>query len=250
MPLYCIVHLSSSPEASERRSKKEESLQVDASFRKLPLAMALGYILPTVLMSVPLHKLLTSLPANVIHQWFTGLWQGAPVWVFLFHLILEKGKTASPPLTQAISIAKRQKQQIGLDQTQLFALACAMFTQLCTFGILISRNLLPLSPGTRRELTFTTVFVPPRPWAVRQMPNMAIGIMNFFQYDQYVGSLAGLLWSMMLHRRSTTTEVPLGIWILRIVQRCAIGIVAGPTAVIMNIILDRDRLLAESSTNH
>ncbi|KAF7947450.1 hypothetical protein EAE96_008538 [Botrytis aclada] len=78
MPIYTSVHLSTSPTAIPENKPKHPAsairIRQNTPLTTLPTSIAIGYILPTILMALPFNSTVTK-------QWFGGLWQGFPVWI-------------------------------------------------------------------------------------------------------------------------------------------------------------------------
>ncbi len=85
-------------------------------------------------------------------------------------------------------VSDRVGEMQALRSAYVFAFGISAATHVTTFSILGARQLFPtlFSP----LLNFSDVFLPPVSYSREHMKNMAIGIQNFFQYDQYVGSAA------------------------------------------------------------
>ncbi|KAK0640718.1 hypothetical protein B0T16DRAFT_495573 [Cercophora newfieldiana] len=83
MPIYAIVHLLTSRTAGPRSPALSEDVRMSDlhMVRALPAAMFFGYVIPAILMAVPI-------PWNKLHQWLGGLWQGFPVWVVLIQYLI------------------------------------------------------------------------------------------------------------------------------------------------------------------
>jgi hypothetical protein len=53
---------------------------------------------------------------------------------------------------------------------------------------------------------FIDVFIPYFPLLSYQVPNLAVGVHTFLQWDLYVGSTAFMLWAVLLYRNATTEK--------------------------------------------
>jgi hypothetical protein len=75
------------------------------------------------------------------------------------------------------------------------------------------------------------------------MPNMAVGILNFFQYDQYIGSTAAIIWAVALHVKARKRAMSLESWLWLAGEIFGISVVAGPGAALVSLIWNRDELV-------
>jgi H+/gluconate symporter-like permease len=212
MPIYAIVHLLCSPTVANMTPEVAQDIRPLSAdlLEGLVTSMILGYIIPTVLMAIPFSS-------PVLHQWLGGLWQGYPVWVSLIHFLIrlvrsrrasksDERKEAETVTTDGIvtrSDAARIDEEMALHQAYHFVFAVSASTNIITFAVLASCKLAPtsFSPNMLKALTFKNDFLPPPFWSRAPMPNMAVGILNFFQYDQYVGLTAAIVWAVALKPR-------------------------------------------------
>ena len=75
------------------------------------------------------------------------------------------------------------------------------------------------------------------------MPSMAAGIQNFFQYDQYAGSTAAIVWASTLWIIARKEAMTLNKWLWLAGEIFGISIVAGSGAAWMSLIWNRDELI-------
>lgn len=245
MPIYAIVHLLRSSTAQNRSSVMAQDVRLRSteSVEAIIPSLVLGYVVPTVLMVIPISS-------PMLHQWFGGFWQGYPVWVILIQHGIgfirsrrsekdDKLKSAAPVQTSRVS------EEMVLHKTFLFAFAFSATTNILTYGILASVKIFPslFSDHIRTNLTFQNVFIPPPFWSREPMPNMAAGIQNFFQYDQYVGSTAAIVWGATLWIKARKQAMTLKRWLWLAGEIFGISIVAGPGAAWMSLIWNRDELI-------
>ena len=204
MPLYAISHLLISPTTTPASPGLARAILMrDVLFVKTLIpSIMLGYVLPSILMAIPTFS-------PILHQWLGGFWQGFPIWINLLQYAwkfrnLRFGPTTredDPPLNYVQTTASdRFKEVKALHSAYVFAFGVSAATHIITFGIFGARQLFPLLLPS--ELNFGDVLLPPMFYSRAHMKNMAIGIQNFFQYDQYVGSTAALVWVMVLHCNS------------------------------------------------
>ena len=242
MPLYAISHLLISPTATPASPVLAHAvLMRDVLFVKtLVPSIMLGYVLPSILMAIPLFS-------PILHQWLGGLWQGFPVWISLLQYAWKFRnlrfdptiREDDPPLNDDRTTASdRIKEVKALHGAYFFAFGVSAATHLTTFGIFGARQLFPLlfSP----ELNFGDVLLPPMFYSCAHMKNMAIGIQNFFQYDQYVGSTAALVWAMTLHCNSRKEKMTWRQWMWLSGKILWATMIAGPGGALASLMWDRD----------
>ena len=242
MPIYAICHLLTSGTAIRVGPALGDAVCTqDLSYLEtLSSSIIVGYNLPTILMVFPLSS-------SVLHQWFGGLWQGFPVWVELLQYIrrARHGKHGifinendHRSNHKSIYPSHRKKEIKTLYNTYLFAFSLSAVTQLTTFVIIWCRDLFPsLIPPT---LTLQDVFVPPVFYSHAPMESMAIAIHNFFQYDQYVGAAAAIIWAINLHCNSGTAPMGLKHWCWLVGGVLGVSLVAGPAGALVWLMWSRD----------
>ena len=245
MPLYAISHLLISPTAVPASPVLARAvLMRDVLFVKtLVPSIMLGYVLPSILMAIPTFS-------SIVHQWLGGLWQGFPVWIILLQYAWKFrnwrfGFTAREDdlalNDDRTTASDRIKEVKALHTAYFFSFGVSAATHLTTFGIFGARQLFPLllSP----ELNFGDVLLPPMFYSRAHMKNMAIGIQNFFQYDQYVGSTAALVWAMTLHSNSRKEEMTWRQWMWLLGKTLWATMIAGPGGALASLMWDRDMLV-------
>ena len=248
MPLYAISHLLISPTATPANPALAQAIRMrDVLFVKtLVPSIMLGYVLPSVLMAIP-----TSSP--ILHQWLGGFWQGFPVWITLLQYgwkfqNVRFGRTTREDDTSLngerttasdrVTAGDRIKEMKAINSAYIFAFGVSAATHLTTFGVFGARQLFPslFSP----ELNFSDVLLPPVFYSRAHMKNMAIGIQNFFQYDQYVGSTAALVWAMTLHCNSRKEKMTWRQWMWLLGRTLKATMIAGPGGALASLMWDRD----------
>lgn len=234
MPIWCIVHLLRSSTSGDLNRELAKAIQIRdlTSLETLPMSFVLSYFIPTVLMAIPV-------PSNNLHQWLGGLWQGFPVWIALTQIILGTvrrylGKR-SPPKT-------RLENRYQLYHAYFFAFTSTCVSHLGTLGTIAARRLFPgiFSELAQETLTLKAVFLPPNFQNPGPMESMAAGIHNFFQYDQYVGSIAALAWAVALKVNSKKAPMVWKDWAWMVAELIGIGAVAGPAGALVTLMWNRD----------
>ncbi|KAI5922214.1 hypothetical protein F4810DRAFT_675010 [Camillea tinctor] len=260
MPLYGIIHLLSSRASQAFSLRLAESTRIahQASLKMVPEAMVIGYIIPAILMSVPLFP-------NSLHQWFGGLWQGSPIWAMLvqkafasyyskrrrttsishiqYDLKFEKAEGAagldvSPPQIE-------NRGSIYLSKVYSFAFICCVASQLGPLLVTIAVAVLPaiFPPHLRAAWTMSEVFMPPLFYTSTKMQSMASAMHGFFHYDQYVGSTAAIIWSSALYINSRRTPLNGKGWVRLAFVITAFSLCAGPAGAVVWLMWEREQQL-------
>lgn len=256
MPLYALAHLHCSRTAlNDPRSLAKEVRPREIIFlRTLVPSIVLGYLIPTVLMCLPFSWF--------VHQWIAALWQGFPLWVFTLQYILgfayrrfgpnfgsvSRGMATTISLEQSSVV---HEQPLGGDHTlemnalntvYLFSIGVSTFTHLATVSLVLSRILFPklFSKFALEALSFQQVFLPPASYLSLPMKSMGVAILNFFQYDQYVGAVATVTWAMILWCHSQRSGNRRRGFVKQMGKTLVISILAGPGTAFVALVWDRD----------
>ena len=242
MPLYAIAHVLISPTATTISPLLANAVRMrDLTFvETLAPSIIIGNILPSILMAIPVSS-------PVLHQWLGGFWQGFPVWIILLQYAFTLRSPRSSHATreddpssdcEQNTVGIRIGETKALHGAYAFAFGVSAATHLATFGIFGARKFFPslFSP----TLNFRDVFLPPIFYSRAHMKNMAIGIQNFFQYDQYVGSTAALVWAVTLHCNSRKMSMTGMHWMWLLGEILGIGLIAGPGGALVSLMWNRD----------
>lgn len=186
-PIYLAIHLSTSPSVSSRRAS---NLNVDiADLAVLPISLALGYLLPLILMTLPAPSII----GFDQKQTFISIWQNFPVWVSLAQMILAwaipvSGTPATPKVMSPLRAL-----YVGL-------IVVAGAGQVTTLTLLAASKFLPglFAPEYVGSFSLGKVFVPAAITPTTKMPSLVSGSLLTLQFDQLIGSTSMALWSTAL----------------------------------------------------
>ena len=209
VPFWLLLHILTSPIAKPfPGNHASRVLFVDTmDLKVLPWAITLGYILPTILMTLPAPDWVTPLA----HQNYIAFWQWFPVWTMIVHWCLKKLYNAIShyladkrgnltPKPQNTSYLKEVK------YIYLFTLTLCIFTHLpVLFLALIPSWTLPTHFPTIALLateTISSVYIPAIPFVSLPFEFDTL-VKHFLQYDLYIGFTALLLWATFLYRNAT-----------------------------------------------
>ncbi|MCJ1267865.1 hypothetical protein MMC22_007751 [Lobaria immixta] len=195
IPLYLLTHLSTSPTVS---SNDPNDFHIDLpNLSSIPLSMAIGYILPTVLAALPSPSVISF----DRKQTFMAIWQMFPLWVQLLQLTLPYLTAIFCPPASSRKSPFIQRQGLGvLRVVYIFILTVAASTHIATLTLLFTSRFFPALFATPFIGVFNpvNVFWPVTTSASHQMSSIGSGAMLIIQYDEIIGSIAVVLWALFL----------------------------------------------------
>ncbi|MCJ1469009.1 hypothetical protein MMC07_007641 [Pseudocyphellaria aurata] len=196
IPLYLLLHLSTSPTVS---SNDPNDFHIDLfNLSSIPFSMAIGLILPTVLAALPSPSIISF----DRKQSFMAIWQMFPLWVQLLQLALPfLFKTFYSSLSRKPPSSGPRRQGIGaLRFAYIFMLTIAASTHIATLTLLFTSKFFPALFATPFIGVFNpaNVFWPVTMSASHQMSSIGSGAMLVIQYDEIIGSVAVVLWALFL----------------------------------------------------
>ena len=158
----------------------------------IAIAMTLGYVLPTVLMSLPAPSIIN----HDLKQWLMTVWQFFPIWVSMVqgtvsYLLSKLREPSGAPTTHMLR-----------PMRALYAglLTVAGIGQVSTLTLVATSKFFPslFSPEFVGVFDFSKVFLPAAITPSTKMPSIGAGALLLFQYDQSIGSTSMALWSTVL----------------------------------------------------
>ena len=212
--MYLLLHLLTSPVAKSFPGTHANSvLLVDLiDLRILPLSVTLSYIVPSLLMALPPP----SFVSFDLHQKYIAFWQLFPIWTVAIHWSIRFLCQTVANRTSKNSVENRAATPLGTSYLSTakyvyrFVMALCIMSHLPVLLItLLPYWIVPDSAPTLAALSqsnFFEVYVPYFPLLSYQVPNLAVGVHTFLQWDLYVGSTAFLLWAILLYRNATTEK--------------------------------------------
>ena len=201
MPIYMMIHLSTS---TTIQPSKTNVFMTSSAIAPIPIALTIGYLLPSFLASLPAPSVLT----YDGKQNFIAFWQAFPVWVALIQQFLG--------LSFPIS-GFRNKASTGYHQDSITALRCAYtflltvagLTHIPCLSMALASSYFPRAFFTSEATStysFSNVFVPSTVSASTKMASVGRANQLLLQYDEVVGLSAVLLWVTFLwiqaHKRT------------------------------------------------
>lgn len=235
MPIYALVHLSTSP------------LALSPSFTDaapyvlgIPFSIVFGYVLPGVFMALPFPKYVS----YETHQFWVAAWQPFPVWAGL----LQFAVTSLVQATLGKSTGKRSagKYDQALGETYTFLKYFSVFAHVTTIGIILAATLYPnmFAPGLAEQFNYIKVFVPSTVMPGQQVNQAAEGATLFLQWDRVTAMSAAVIWSATLlvqvQKRVGVPDRGVPLFVLDLLFRIACY---GPAGAAVTLLQDRDTLL-------
>ena len=154
--------------------------------------MIVGYILPTILMSLPAPSIID----HDLKQWFMTFWQFFPVWVsvvqgMVTYLLSRLGKANAVASTH--TLRSMRVLYIGL-------LTAAGIGQISTMALMATSKFFSglFAPEFAGVFNPSNVFLPAAVSPSTKMPSIGAGALLLFQYDHLIGSASMCLWSTVL----------------------------------------------------
>ena len=199
-PIYFAIHLETSPTVRPTSVTKEAPPKVLAAARNLqflPFSIILGYVVPSILLGLPSP----SLVSYASQQAAIAIWTPFPVWVGLAQFILtwcDAKLSASKSSAVISSVESHGIYLRALRRVYLFALVGSSFVHIGTMVTSLSTLLFPatFAPGLRSEFAPANLLFPKN----SQVGTIGAGVLNFMQWDQWVGYTALLTWVLKLEQ--------------------------------------------------
>lgn len=239
VPLYLTIYLFTSPLVTLGTALTPSALAVDEGILSgLPFGVLLGYIIPSIAMSLP-EPTLISQTAKVLA---IVVWQLFPVWANLFTFL---SKALVGPETRYPSGPEALKNQLPrLKTVYKLAMAVSVPTHIATWTLSLSTVLFPVlfTPSTVEAFHPLNVIVPPNPFGNGKISSVAQGAVWFLQYDYLITSFVYVVWGVVCRYGK------LGGFgfasLLDVIGRCAI---MGPIATALHLLQDRDEIVFAAS---
>ena len=232
MPVYCGTHLFISPTAlcNPSQLRKSVRLRDHIILSTLPWSITCGYILPAAMMSIPWFS------PNV-HQYLVAVWQVFPVWIATLQYIFSRASRFFLSPRQLFYVTGIE----SLDHVYRFAFVLASLTHYITLGVIAWQCFpAPTAASGGHAVTFQEVFLPSNFRTKARISDMVQGAHGFFQYDQYVGSIAAILWAMTLRFNVRDKSMSTRQWAQLAFEIVAYTLVAGPTGAFLMLLWTRD----------
>ena len=229
IPVWCIVYLSTSP-------RLVSHILVDVpNLVGIATSMILGYVLPTILMSLPAPSIID----YDLKQWLMTFWQFFPVWVSVVQGVVAY---LLPRPGKAVPFSHMQRSMRVLYAGLLTA---AGIGQISTVTLMATSKFFPglFAPEFVGVFNPSDVLLPAAISPSTKMPSIGAGALLLFQYDYFIGSASMALWSTTLFLskyRNGKTKQSLALMIAGGVMTMAL---TGPLGYVTASIWARDELI-------
>ena len=188
IPYWCIAYLSTSRMVSSRRVP--DLLVDEPNLTGIAIAIILGYVLPTILMSLPAPSIID----YDLKQWLMTFWQFFPVWVSAVQGVV-------PYLLPKFGEGNMRSNALR-SMRGLYAglLTMAGIGQASTITLISTSTFFPglFAPDYVGVFDLSKVFLPAAVSPSTKMPSIGAGALLLLQYDHLIGSTSVALWSTVL----------------------------------------------------
>lgn len=212
MPLWLFIHVLTSPVAKPFPGTHANSVLLIPAWdlRVLPASITLGYLIPTIMMGLESDAI-----EPEMHQYLIAFWQAFPVWTVVIHYVLRSVCQFVAKAFFSDDSGSRSPIHLGssylnnVKHVYRFILGLCIITHLPVLLItLLPGSIFPSSMPTlalQAQNTFLDVYIPYFPVPLnRQVANLTEGVHTFLIWDIHIGSIAFLLWAVLLYRNATT----------------------------------------------
>ncbi len=240
VPLYLIIYLSTSPLIS---SQKVSNYLVDAAdIAAIPISMALGYVVPSILMSLPAPSVIKFEQKQI----FIAIWQMFPLWVAVLQTILPylvvrttKGQLMTPSEVRGHELR-------SLRRLYTILLIVAGIGQVSTFTLLATPTWFPGLFTSEYTGVFkpSNVFVPTAVSPSTKMPSTGAGAHLLLQYDEFIGSTSMALFTTVLYINIYRISKVYSNFTYQVMHGIAALVLTGPLGYAVACMWARDELIA------
>lgn len=238
MPLYALLHLTTSSTVS---AKSASDIAVDASSMAVaPFSIALGFIIPAVVMSLPAPSTI-SVDSK---QAFIALWQVFPLTVSMLQLLLPfvyRLLSSSKPAGKSQDSATLN----ALRLSHFTALLVSSVTQVATFTVVGLNTLFPdlFVPQYRGVFNLSKVLTPASLTTSFRPSTIGEGTLLLIQFDEMSSMFAVMIWSVYLFFQADDAPKSVGRWVSLIAGASTAYTFAGASGVAIAAIWGRDELV-------
>ncbi|KAL8677808.1 MAG: hypothetical protein Q9186_005788 [Xanthomendoza sp. 1 TL-2023] len=236
VPVYFAIHHSTSPTVSSR--KPSNFLMDPIKLTSIPFSLAVGLVLPTVLLALPAPSIIT----HERKQLFIAIWQAFPLWAGILQTVVPFVRFS---FMNRNAVEKAEKHTIESMRTVYACmLAVAVVTRISTWTIMGLSVLFPniFAAAYVQLLNPSTVLRPVSLSPAVKMPSIAAGALQLLQYDEMVGAFAMVVWSSALYINAMEKR-SLSSWATLFVEGVVIEALAGPQGFAVAAIWARDECI-------
>lgn len=246
MPLYLVLHLSTSPTVS---SYDPSHYSVDLpNLLSIPFSIAIGFILPTILLALPAPSAISFDQK----QAFMASWQAFPIWVGLLQLAIPHLVSRFYPSRNFQKPFSSKKEWLSiLRVVYVFLLTLAATTHIATLTLCFTSTLLPGLFATEYNGVFSisNVFWPTSISTSHKMLSIKEGAVQMIQYDEALASVAVVLWAFYLFATAFNKLKKADTAFALIFNFITIPALVGPIGYAVVCIWGRDELVFEEKSD-
>ncbi|CAG8897575.1 unnamed protein product [Penicillium egyptiacum] len=232
IPLACGLQLGSSITA--RRPHADNIRIPRAVLAVLPLVFVVGYMVPTVAMTLPAPSVI---PVE-LKQIAIAIWHPWPAYVSILTTV------ASFILSPFFSNNHRASMS-SLRWVYAFAFANASLSHIVSLVVSLATVVVPVLFEDRflDSLSPANVFSVPLPWSALTVDNVGDGVHVFLRWDYMIGSAGILIWAISLYTVAHRQLLNTVSWPSLLVKIALLTVLVGPAGTAVELIWERDELV-------
>lgn len=223
----------------------QESLMVGTSdLRAIPWSVALGYLLPLFMISMPGLSVLNLNTKHVVAAWY----QQWNVYIQVCHLLLMTSWTHTGKLDKP---AHKGPETLLSNLRPVYALLFAMTVVsvwvpiFISFAIRTSRKIRKTPALNQEKLEVASLLLPPSPWSKVQCKDGPEGGKWLLQLDGIVGGLSSAVWAIALYAEAYSVIQPQEGFRSFCMRLMLYMILGGPIGVATGALWERDVLVLQ-----
>jgi hypothetical protein len=232
-PAYLLLYVFTSPTVT---NPSPSNLAINPTVLSgIPVALTLGFLPPTVFMSLPLSVISLQTKVKAV-----AAWQPVPIYITsLLQLWTLFSGSSAPKATNNLEQMKK------LRTVYKYGLALAVPAHSAIWALSLSALVLPqiFTPSIAAAFHPLASIIPANPftYATTTVPSMAQGAHTFLQWDYFVSGTAYLLFSLSV-RFSTKVE-PKGFAATDLAGLLGRIAVLGPMGTTLSYLWERDEIV-------
>lgn len=238
-PLYCAFQLRNSVTA---RKPNAENIRIPrAVLNAIPLVFILGFMVPTLLMILPVSEHVTV----DMKQIFIASWHPWPAYVAIALTIINF--VFGPDVSNDGSVEGERANLRSLRFVYAFAFANAALTHLISWIMSLATVLTPVIFEKRllAVLHPFKVFQIALPWSkpVLQVSDIGEGVHVFLRWDYLIGSAGVLFWALSLYNAAHRVVYGKVRWLDLLKKAVLLVTLVGPVGAAVELMWERDELI-------
>ncbi|KAJ5969670.1 hypothetical protein N7501_005918 [Penicillium viridicatum] len=232
IPLTCGLQLGSSITACRPHA---DNIRIPrAVLATLPLIYVVGYMVPTVAMTLPAPSVISV----DLKQIAIAIWHPWPAYVSIMTTVAYF--TLSPFFSN-----NHRASMSSLRWVYAFAFANASLSHIVSWVISLATVMVPVLFEERflDSLHPANVFAVPLPWSGLTVDNVGDGVQAFLQWDYAIGSAGVLIWATSLYTVAHKNLLNTLSWPSLLAKIALLTVFAGPAGAAVELIWERDELV-------